>query len=544
VSHDLGKWVPETFRADDPRYRFHLWLRIENADGRPGYHVFWRRLAAVAAALLLAAWLALAGAAWLFLHHHRGFAGLSYLDLALPHRWDEHRRALGLAHLARAREQLADGHAPEAAVSFAAGLARVPEDLVARRELALIQLRFGNAPAALATLAAQLEEARADVPYLRLATSLMFELGEDAAVADLARRLLPAAPDDSLPHQFLALQLARVSHRAGDFDTAGRILAAWDLGRSVEGLLLAAAGDWERGDPAAAFARVARGRERFPTRDEIPLQLVVWHLELGQTEQARREALVRIAMDPVSPGPRLDLLSTLQALREDEAFARELERYRRDFAQDPEAQNALAWTAASLGRPELAADAVAAMAALGADHAGARLARLAALVESGTAADARQLANELQREFPVASRFGARVVGWRALAHLLAGDPDTGLLCLRSYLGAGRLAGPEPLVIARHLERLGRRDLERELLVAVLDRSRQHQGALLRLVRLDTQARNVAGLLEYAPRLLATDRPTWSALQEVAPLLDPETPDGAALAEAIRQGLARGTGDR
>lgn len=544
MSHDLGKWVPETFRAEDRRYRFHLWLRVENADGRPGYHVFWRRLAAVGAALLLAAWLALAGAAWLFLHHHRGFAGLSYLDLALPHRWDDHRRALGLAHLARAREQMADGHAPEAAVSFAAGLARVPEDLAARRELAVIQLRFGNAPAALATLSARLEEARADVPYLRLATALMFELGEDAAVADLARRLLPAQPDDSLPHRFLALQLARVHHRAGDFDAAGRILAAWDLERSVEGLLLAAAGDWERGDPAAAFARVARGRPLFPTRDEIPLQLVVWHLELGQTEPARREALVRIAMDPVSPGPRLDLLSTLHALGERDEFARELDRYRRDFAQDPEAQNALAWTAASLGRAEIAAGAVAAMAALGADTASARLAQLAALVESSTPADARLLANELQREFPTDSRFGARIAGWRALAHLLAGDPDTGLLCLRTYLGAGRLAGPEPLVLARHLERLGRRDLERELLVAVLDRNRGHQGALLRLVRLDTAARNVTGLLEFAPRLLATGRPSWSALQEVAPLLDPETPEGAALAEAIREGATRAAPDR
>jgi tetratricopeptide (TPR) repeat protein len=517
----LEKYVPETFEPRHARYRFQLWVRVENADQSVGYHVFWRRVALALAAAFLFAWLAGAGAIAAFLRYHHGIRGLSYFDLAYPPRWSEHRRALGRSYLDRAWKRLAEKQPAEALADFAAGLARAPEDLRARRQLAILQLRFGNVPGALATLDRGIEAALDDLDYLKLACSLMFELQDDARVAALCRRFLPVAPDGQLTHQLLALNLARVHFRAGDYDATERLLTNWQLERSVEGLLLRAACDWERGYPELALQRIELGRARFPLRDEIPVQVVAYWLELGQPQRALEESIVRISADPVSPGPRIDLLHALHALGDGERYALEVGRFCRDFRSDPRALVQLAEFAASVPDLALVETALAQLGETPAALESARIALLIAQIESDRFPAALALAHQLKAQLPPGSLLETRVEGWRAVAARGAGDLANATLFLEAYAGSPRLAGADPFLVAKHLERLGAIDLARKVHAALLLQAPRHQGALTNLVRLDAAAGNTAGLEEFLPRLLETSKPSAAALEEAYLRLSP-----------------------
>lgn len=531
------KFLPEPFDAKDTRYRFRLWVRLENADETFGYHFYWRRIALACLVALVIAWLAGAGAILAFLRYRHGFEGLSYLNIVNPARWSEHRRSLGRLYIERARTRLAKNEPAEALLDYKFGLARVPDDLLARRELAIMLLRFGNPPAALAVLEDHIAGAVDDLEYLKLACSLMFELQEDARIAALCRAALPATPDERLSHQFLALNLARVHFRAGNFDAAETILTNWRLERSVEGLLLRSACDWERGYPALALQRIEIGRDRFPTRDEIPLQRLSYLLELGRHREALSEAILRISTDPESPGPRIDLLHSLHAVGETDRYNKEKERFFRDFPTNIRALELLADSAASYPDIALVEAAIFAISAAQADPSRARLSLVVARIESDQFAPALQLGDELQNKFPLESPLGARLAGWRAVAARGVGDLTLAGLLVDAYAAAPRLTGSDATLIAKNLERLGSPNLARKIYASLLQRAPKNQAALTQLVRLDALAGNSAGLEEFLPRLLDTAKPSAELLQEAYVRLDDASPARFTLRRRIEEFL-------
>lgn len=527
------KFIPDAFHPADIRYRWHLWVRVENPDHSVGYHFFWRRIFLTLLVSTLLAWLAATGAVFAFLRYQRGFISLSYVDLVWPPRWPEHQRNLGRAYLEHARTHFTQGRPLEALAAYQAGLARVPGDLVARRDLAVLLLRFGNTPAALAVLEARLDAGVANLEYLKLACSLMFELQEDARVAALCARHLPAAPTEFVIHQFLALTLARVHFRAGNYDDAEKIIVEWRLERAVEGLLVRAACDWERGYPELALQRIQLGRDRFPTRDEIPLQLLTYYLELGRPREALGEAILRISADPESPGPRVDLLHCLHAIGDTDRYRREVEKFQREFPTDVRALELLADSAATYPDVALVEEAILAIAAAQGDPTRARVSLVIARNEAGQFAAALTLAEELQSKFPLDTPLGTRLAGWRAVAAYGTGDAVAANLFLDSYAASPRLNGPEPLLVGKQLDQLGAPDLARKIYAALVAHGPRNQAALTQLVRIDSARRNGAGLEENLPRLLDTAKPSASVLQEAYLQLDDATPARTALRHRI-----------
>ena len=352
---DHSKEELRPFDPSDALYRGKLWVRVVTPD-TARWHFFWRRIALAFVALLVAGWLATAGTAWAFVKFSRGYDEVSYVDLAFyPLRAEHYRTGLGRHYLAQGRAELEKKNYVSGYRLLLAGLARVPDDTAARRLVAYTQVRLGRSDLALKTLTEGASLSSADLDYLKLLFALLLESHEDDRALALARTLLPAAPDATLTHQFVALEAATAHFAKGDYDHAESLLHEWRLTDSLEGEILLAQCDWERGFPELALARLEREVARFPKRDELYLHLVRLHRELGHSAEARRIALLRQFNDPASPGPRIDLLRTYFETDDRAAETRELDRYFADFKTDPSALLLLALFAIDVARPALAA---------------------------------------------------------------------------------------------------------------------------------------------------------------------------------------------
>jgi tetratricopeptide (TPR) repeat protein len=510
---DFTKQNAPKFDARAPEYRRKLWARIEAPNGSVEVVFFWWRILAALLLLAVAGWLAAAGAVYGFVRVRHDFADVSYWNLALPSRWPLHRRALGHHYIELGQQAMATGNYVDAAQFYGAGVARDPDDLPARRQLAIIYIRFGQLTAGLTLLGAGLEQAREDLEYLKLTFSLLSETQDDTRILELTQKYLPVKPDEILTHQFLALQAATAYYQRGNYDAAEQTVAAWRLGRSLEGQLLLARCDWERGYPDLAVVRLTEQREHFPDRDELSLQLIRFYRDLGRNEAALNEALVRHVADPASPGPRIDLLYAWQRNSDETRLAREREAYLKDFASDANALLLLAWFAADTGDLELSR----------------RLHSLAA-AEAALKGPAGQ-----------DPRFAAVLSGLRALACFGAGDPSNGETNLQAFLVREHLRAGDALLLARRLNELGARPQALHVLTTAVRHDPQNQAALTELVHLETAAANQEALEAYTPQLLAMRKPSRAVLQESFLVLNEATPARAALRHAIKAALEKST---
>lgn len=527
--------------APTKQHRFRLWARLREGNSPPRLVVFWPRLVATIVLFTFVGWMGLTGAAWLILRQRHPSAAIRFANLVLPHRWTEHQLTLGRHYLSLARDSTAKNLPSETARLFAAGIARVPDDLVARHQLAAIHARDGNLPAALNVLTGRLDLALNDRSYLQLTFGLLFEMQRHDEALAVTARFLPASPDDSLSHQFLALQAATAHFNLGRYDETEQIVARWRLERSVEGLILLARCDWERGYPDLAQLRLERNRSRFSAGDEIPLFLGRLYRELGLHDRAWQEALVCIAVDPLSPGPRIDLLHSTHQVGSAAIFELEVGKYFRDFANDARALLLIAELAARLGNVALAGNALEFAKRADFPPGPFQVEELKALLTAGDPVRARALAEQLQAEHPPTTQLGVRITGWRAVACFGVRDRTNGELCLQGYLAEQRHDFRDALPLAAALERLGEPAGARQLLVAAVRRNAANQNALTRLVHLDAAQGNLAGLEEYLPRLLKFGKPSHRVLEEAFLHLTEDSPSRTALRRRVKAVLDRVT---
>ncbi|HRG54643.1 MAG TPA: tetratricopeptide repeat protein [Lacunisphaera sp.] len=534
---DLTKQATPRFDPGSPEYRWKLWVTILEPGGNPRVVLLWRHIATAFLLLAVAGWLATAGAAWTFIRFRHGFTA-SYLNLVWPPLWPQHREALGRHYLVRGQRALAAGEFSDAAAFLAAGVARVPADIAARRQLAIVYLRFGLRQGALDVLGVGLPQARDDLAYLKLTFGLLEELHEDTRIRDLTRRYLPPHPDEVLTHQFLALQAATVRYHYGDYDGAEGLVADWRLDRSLEGQLLLARCDWERGYPELARLRLEQQRPRFPGRDELPLQLIRFYRDLGDTTRELNEALVRHLADPASPGPRIDLLHAWQRSGDQARVQRETESYLADNPTDPAALLLLAWFASDTGNTSL----VRRLRGLAAGrHYPLETFDLALVQGLALAGDypAALAAADAALAGPAGAnpRFADTLAGLRALACFGAGDPVNGESYLQTFLVRQRPRSSDSILLSRRLAEIGAvRPAQRVIESAV----RQHpldQAALTELVHQQSLARDGPGLESSLPRLLPMRKPSRAVLQEAALRLDAAQPRQHQLLAAIAVAL-------
>lgn len=537
---DFSKDEPAAFNQRAPEYRRNLWVRVVTPDGAY-YHVFWRRIAATLAVLAVMGWLALAGAAWLFVKYQRGYQGVSYVDLALyPLRREQYRTSIGHHFLKAGRAALEKQNFREGYALLLAGIARVPQDVEARKFIALIEARIGRIDRAVKTLTAGVEYSRQDLDYLKLMFGFLLEAQEDERVITLARELLPAQPDKATLNQFIALQAATAHYHRGRTENVEQIVAEWSLHRALEGQILLARSDWQDGLHEAAIGRLERQITTFSRRDELYLELVRFNRELSRKDDARRYALLRQFNDPIGPGPRIDLLHTYRASGDGTAEQRELSDYLQRFIPDDKAMLLLAWFALDTVQPALIEHV----------HAIARQKKFAIapfdLARIGVHLAAKNYARSLEladATLKVGQAEGRKPVtplnALRAVALFGLGDTSRGQVVLTAFLEEARVRATDALLLARHLKGLGEVPQARRVLERACDLDPQNQPALAELIRLDAETGDRSALAENLPKLFAMRKHSRSALEETLRSLN--EPSDAPLREQIHAALARPT---
>lgn len=491
------------------------------------------------AVLAVAGWLAACAAVWAYVKFERGHAAASYTDLVLfPWRGAHFRAGLAHYYVERGETEIRLKRYVEGYRYLRAGLARLPADLTVRRTVATWELRFGLPYRALETLMGGVERAAHDLDYLKIVFALMLETREEDRVLTLAAEMLPARPDDALVHRFVALQAATAHYTRGRYTEAERILADWSLSQSLEGVVLQARCDWERGYPLLALARLETEIPRFPRRDELYVELIGLHRRLGHFEEARRMAVLRRLNDPAGPGPRISLLQMYRSSGDAAAEGRELEAFLRDFSQDPRMLTLLAWHAVETHQPALLERVCALARQQDFSQRAFNLARIELAMALQDYARARTLATaaltavyEKEDDLPV------RLRALRALALVGLGDTAAGRLELRAYKDNTHLHPSDLLNLGRQLRSLGLPDLAREFLVKVVNYDSLNEQALAELVRLDAGTGHRAGLAASLPKLLRFPKPPRAVLEET--LLQLNAPGDGPLRTEVLAVLGR-----
>ncbi|MBM3844448.1 MAG: hypothetical protein FJ397_14505 [Verrucomicrobia bacterium] len=554
------------FDPNDRAHRFKLWVRLATSEGT-FHHFYWRRLAVFLGGAAVAAWLLGAAVIWSLLRYQRGWEAAPYWQVAfMPVRMDSFRLSLGRFYAARGVAEIERQNYLAGRELLLAGLRHARTDLTVRRTVAtqLAQV-FGLPQRAIDVLADGLPY-DPELDYLVLTFGWMREARQLTRILELTRRMLPAAPGGTLKHQFIALQEAMVHFDYGRYGEAEQVINAWGLQNSLEGQIVLARCEWERGKEDAALQRLEREISRFAKRDELYAELVRLNRRAGKYEPARRFALLRQFNDPRSAGPRLDLLQGYIDTNEQAAREREVVSYLAMFGGDQVAVLMLARFAAQIGDEPLLERVMALAQEKGYRVEAVRMFQGLSAVLAGNYPRALEILLPPERPAPPApapvaaktpagegARAGAATggdavetpapvvprpplwAGLRAAALFGAGQRLEGATELKQLTDRFPPLGWEGLLVAREVRRAGGAAAAVPLLRRICEIDSLNEDTRAELVRFELEAGDRAALAAALEKVLAQARPPRALLEEVLLRLQPPADD--ALIARLRAAL-------
>ncbi|MGH9649988.1 MAG: tetratricopeptide repeat protein, partial [Terriglobales bacterium] len=427
------------------------------------------------------------------------------------------------------------------------GVARSPANATGRVLLARIFAGNRRLDLAQETLLAGLPRLRNDIRYLHQVLDFLLRQGEDRQLVQLAQNLLRSNHLPSQSTTLLAQYDAMAAYYRGHFDQAEDFITRFHLHETATGIVLQAKLDWERGLPELALIRLIAGQVRFPDDEPICSQLGQFYLESGRLADHETITIRLLALNPLSPEPRLAFLAHCVRRRDEPRLAREVQLYLRHFSSQPAALLQLAEFAANTGRVSLARRIH--EISIQQRHRGdgpALLLAEALLVDHQNQAaldqlDAFEQASSRPADLPV-------VAGLRAVALHGLGRWDEAHLQLDYLLAQKNLRAENLLAVARRLAALDARDQARGLLTRAVSIDPRNQAALVQLIRLEIADDAASELTVHLPRLLEMRRPSREVLQSAAATLGSDRHlllrGQAPLLETLRVQLAAPTGSQ
>lgn len=192
-----------------------------------------------------------------------------------------------------------------------------------------------------------------DIDYLKQTLRVLLRHQMDVEIQAIADQYLPPEPELNDHNRTLAFGAANACYLRGQLDRAEAYLEDYNLIESLEGVLLSAQISWDRGDQLASIRTMETNLEKFPNSEPLLMQLSRYNREMGNTEEAKRYAILRVAKDPLAVAPRLELLYIYNLLNDAENMQSTIQNIFDKFAEDQGAMQALANFAADTGNPEL-----------------------------------------------------------------------------------------------------------------------------------------------------------------------------------------------
>jgi tetratricopeptide (TPR) repeat protein len=490
-----------------PQFRRKLWVHVQTTDGRR-LIVFWSRVGALLAVLLLLTWLALGTAAWGFVRYQRGVAAVRWVDIAFyPLRKAAYRSTLGRHHLATGQVQLKEQRWNEAVLSLRAAVAYAPELTEARRILADFYVAVKQPQLALQYLESGLPFVRDDAAYLQRLVQLCFEVREPARVVRLAETWLPAQPDATPVHRQVALQAAEALRELRRWDECEAILKRWQIDQSADGQMILAERDLARGQLEPALQRLEAALAADSANEMLALQLTRLYRQHGRLADARRITLLRSLARPDSPGARIDLLVLEGELGRHEDFGRGVDTFLRTYVADSAALQLLARTAADKADPDLAARVLARAREAGHPPTVFLFGLVQAQCGAGQYTEALATTGDIDREPPLTGRGVATLMAFKCWAHYGTGNVAEGDVWLHRFVSERDFPIGDALGLAAALERMQAVAAADRVLGVAAERPDVGELPLLNLAALRVRHHQWPEARQLLPRLKALPEP-------------------------------------
>lgn len=366
------------------------------------------------------------------------------------------------------------------------------------------------------TLKYALEEEDEDkrLSYIRAMSTLHLKHSFDYELIDLVREVLDGREERTKTNRLLAIAAAQASFFRGHYDQAEEFIAGYDLTTTIDGIMLSARISWDRGQQALAIDKLKSFIRKYPEEDRLYMLLTQFYRDAGDLDRARTNAVMRMANNPTSPGPRIEFLYVLNELNEDARMERELESFIEQFSNDEAALARLANLATDTGRFDLALRLY--EIALERDYSIETFALL--LIETAVVADrfdeAIAFAEEVENEDPDWLQRSKTVFeSLRSVAYFGAGNDELGNHYLNRFLNSSSVRNATLLAVARRFERLGEIGVARDILANAYERDPNNQLVLARLVDIEMTLGNNFAISNLLRQLLTMRRPPLDLIE-------------------------------
>ena len=494
-------------------------VQHKSVDGQTKISVRWGRLIGAFALLAVLGWFALAGALYLHFKYNREFDQASYVKMLtlLPFGLDAHRVEMGNYHIERGFAEMKEGNYRDALRLLRLGVARAPANLPGRLALAeFYEIALKRHDVATNLLLEGIELGGIeDVDYLKQTLRVLLYYQMDEVVQNLADKYLPDEPELTDINRILAFSAASANYLRGNYDLADNYTINYNLLESLEGVLLSAQISWGRGNKIAAMTMMENSIKKFPNSEPLLLQLSRYHRELGETDEARRYAMLRNLSNPLSAATRVELLYIYNQTRDFESEQRESERVLQQFRNDGPALQTLANFAADTGNIDLARRTY--EEALENEY---EINPFALLLVEAHLVDqdyqgAIDFSEELIKERPDwLSRRWALFSSLRAVASYGMNRPDLGEIYLQEFVDAKNNNSQTYIAVARRFTKIERYEQARIVLTDAYEKAPTNQKVLSELIRAELSVGNTENLNRLLSRLLQMRRPEKDLLVE------------------------------
>lgn len=497
-------------------------LRQRITDGSLRLKVRWARLATACAALILTAWLCMAGALYLYFKYQKDFDAVSYASMiTLPFQLDSHRIKLGNHHIERGMVALNQKEYGDAFRLLRLGLARAPANITARLAVAeFYEFGLQRPEIAVELMLAGLDHGgENDIEFLKRSLALLLRHKMDDKVHEITNRFLPAQPNLTFRNKIIAFAAANSNYLRGNYDLAEDYLNDYQLLDEGDGKLLSARISWGRGNKLAAIEKIEFMLRRAPKQNALWLQLIKYYRAVGNLEQARRSALLYSINNLSSHQPKIELLYIFDQSGENQRISQQVESILELFSNEPAALAAVAKFAAETGRAELAGRIYQQALESGFEVSPLAPLLIEAYLNNGDLVEGLKFTETLISQQTGWSN-STELIGLRSILSYQLNQPELGDLHLKNFLTEHSNDASGSIAMANRFLRADRPLQAQQILRAAYDRNPSNQNLLAQLLRVTLATGNSEKLLELTLQFIESRRPETglllSAYQRIA----------------------------
>lgn len=508
-----------------PKIFMGLATRVRKEDGSFAVRFLWSRVWIVFIALSLAGWITLSAAIFFYFKYGQAdFDRMTYFKaLLLPFRLDEHRRELGDYHIEQGLAKLAKGDLRNGLQLLRVGVTRSPGNIEGRMKLSQIYINghqrgFFPKDFVLDIIEEGLPHGRGDLEYMRFyfKTLLLFE--EDVRVIEFAEQIRVEKSQQTQLEQLSASAAANAYFLLGRYAQAEALISDYNLMETIDGLVLSARMDWNRGQKQAALSKLESSRNQFSNNGLIFDFLIRFYRQLEDYDKALYYSILYSTSNPLSCKPRIGLLYAYRGMGREEAEAREIESIMYQFEGKPQELLTLAGFATETRNVRLAERLYerGLEGAVHPDHFSINL--MQCYLEAGDYDRGVQFAEELREENPEWLKeepIPAILSGLLSVAYSAKGEVDLSAFQLKQFLQE-KTRMDTMLKIADLLTRHGGgKEQARRVLLNAYEQAPENSSVLIPLIKAELTLRHTENLSKYFKPFFEARQPSKKRLEEI-----------------------------